>query len=367
MTKVSSQLTIAYVGLGSNLGNRSGFIDKAVDCLNSTEGVRVDALSSIIETLPLGDQTQDSYLNAVARIETTLAADRLHEQMMLVEDSLGRTRAQKWAARTIDLDLLLYGNEIVDAAKLRVPHSRMHLRSFVLKGMCELAPDLRHPALKRSMKTLATRLNGEDFAINEQRPQLISVAGIIGVGKTTLTKALANCLNCPVLAEAYDENPYLADVYAGRTEFALDSQLNFLDSRVRQLKSSALEPGRAVIADYVFDKEMIYAARTLDTDQFVRYKERNIAATPLVAKPVLVVYLKELPAKCLERIRQRNRPYEQRIELETLEGFADDYERLFDGWRTSPVIRFGPDEFDCLSDGSVEELADEIRCYIATS
>jgi deoxyguanosine kinase len=367
MAKGTWQTTTAYVGLGSNLGDRANFIDKAVNCLNSTEGVRVDALSGIIETQPLGDAAGGDYLNAVVRIQTSLTAEKLHAGMICIEDSLGRTRGRKWAPRTIDLDLLLYADNIIKTARLTVPHSEMHLRTFVLKGMCELDNDLEHPVLKRSMRQLAGRLNGENFVRNGQRPQLVSVAGVIGVGKTTLADSLASQLSCEMLAEAYDENPYLADVYAGRAEFALDSQLFFLNSRLEQLNKSALEPGRAVVTDYVFDKEMIYARRTLDADQLVQYKERNSAATPLVAKPVLVVYLKESPAGCLDRIRRRNRPYEQRLELETLEGLAGDYEKLFAGWRTSPVIRLGPDEFNGLDKADVKRLADEVRCYIATS
>lgn len=367
MAKVKSQTTTAYIGLGSNVGSRADFIDKAASRLNSTDGVTVAAVSSVIETRPLGDEGQDNYLNAVVRIQTTITAGQLYEQMVLIENSLGRTRGQKWAPRTIDLDLLLYGDEIIQTAQLTVPHSEMHLRSFVLKGMCELDGDLNHPVLKRSMRQLAERLNGQDFAHDGQKPQLVSVAGVIGVGKTTLAEGLAKELRCEMLAEAYDTNPYLADVYAGKKEFALNSQLYFLNSRVDQLNRSTLEPGRRVVTDYVFDKEMIYAARTLDADQLAQYTKNNSEAAPSVTEPVLVIYLKESPAKCLDRIHRRNRPYEQRIELETLENLSGDYEKLFADWRRSPVIRLRGDEFNCLDSGDVKRLADEVRCYSATS
>jgi len=367
MAKVTSEIITAYIGLGSNLADRANFINKAASRLNDTDGVTVAAVSSIIETRPLGDAAGGDYLNAVARIQTVLAAEKLHAGMIAVEDSLGRTHSQKWAPRTIDLDLLLYGDNIIKTAQLTVPHSRMHLRHFVLKGMCELDGDLQHPVLKQSMKQLAARLNGENFARDGRRPQLVSVAGVIGVGKTTLAGSLAKELSCEMLAEAYDENPYLADVYAGKGELALDSQLYFLNSRLEQLNNSSLEPGRTVITDYVFDKEMIYAARTLDADQLERYKKRHVETAALLARPVLVVYLTELTQVCLDRIHRRNRPYEQRIELETLENLAGDYDKLFADWRTSPVIRLGPDEFNGLDEADVKRLANEVRCYIATS
>jgi len=367
MAKVTSETTTAYVGLGSNLADRADFIDKAASRLNDTDGVTVTDVSSIVETRPLGDAAGGDYLNAVARIQTVLAAEKLHAGMIAIEDSLGRTHSQKWSPRTIDLDLLLYGDNIIKTARLTVPHSRMHLRHFVLKGMCELDGDLQHPVLKRSMRQLAGRLNNENFARDGQRPQLISVAGVIGVGKTTLAGSLASQLSCEMLPEAYDENPYLADVYAGKGELALDSQLYFLNSRVQQLNRNVLEPGRVVITDYVFDKEMIYAARTLDADQLGRYKKRHAETASAVANPVLVIYLTESSQVCLDRIRRRNRPYEQRIKLKSLESLAGDYEKLFADWRTSPVIRLGPDEFNGLDEADVKRLADEVRCYIATS
>ncbi|HIJ71722.1 MAG TPA: 2-amino-4-hydroxy-6-hydroxymethyldihydropteridine diphosphokinase [Planctomycetes bacterium] len=360
------QSTKAYIGLGSNLGDRADFIDKAVSHLNNTDGIEVTSVSDIIETQPLGDGPGGDYLNAVTRIQTSLAAEKLHARMIAVEDALGRTRGRKWMPRTIDLDLLLYGDNIIETEHLKVPHREMHLRSFVLKGMCKLDADLHHPVLKQSMRQLAGRLNGENFICDGQRPQLVSVAGLIGAGKTTLAGGLAKEVGCEMLAEAYDENPYLADVYAGRSEFALDSQLYFLNSRVAQLKKDSLKPGRAVVTDYVFDKEMIYAARTLDEQQLVLYKERNTAAAPLVEKPVLVVYLQASAAECLERIHRRNRPYEQKIELKELESLAGDYEKLFAGWRTSPVIRLGPGDFNCLDKDEVKWLANQVSCYTST-
>lgn len=357
----------AYIGLGSNLGDRADFIDKAVHQLDSTESITVAAVSSMIETRPLSGAAGGNYLNAVVKIKTAVTADELYEQMVLIENSLGRTHGRKWAPRTIDLDLLLYGDEIIETAHLTVPHSEMHLRSFVLKGMCEFDGDLNHPVLKRSMRQLAERLNGADFARDAQRPQLVSVAGVIGVGKTTLAKSLAKELGCEMLAEAYDANPYLADVYADRKELAIDSQLYFLNSRVEQLNRDALEPGKVVITDYVFDKEMIYAARTLDADQFAVYKKRHAETASSVARPVLVIHLIESPQVCLDRIHRRNRPYEQRIELESLENLAGDYEKLFAGWRASPVIRLGAGEFNCLDESDVRWLANQVRCYSATS
>jgi 2-amino-4-hydroxy-6-hydroxymethyldihydropteridine diphosphokinase len=117
-------------------------------------------MSDIIETGPLGKSDQPKYLNAVAELKTTLSAEDLYRMLAGIETSLGRVRQGKWAPRTIDLDLLLFGREIIDSPDLIVPHPQMHLRSFVLKGLCQLAGDLIHSVMKESATELARRLSG---------------------------------------------------------------------------------------------------------------------------------------------------------------------------------------------------------------
>ena len=108
-------------------------------------------VSDMIETKPLSDSGQADYLNAVARIRTDLPPDGLLDRLQAIEELLGRIRNEKWGDRTIDLDILLYGDKIVETERLVVPHSQMHLRTLVLQGMCELAADLNHPVLNRSI------------------------------------------------------------------------------------------------------------------------------------------------------------------------------------------------------------------------
>ena len=125
---------IAYIGLGGNLGDRKNYIDKAVQLLRETPDVSVERVSAIVETKPLSDAEQPKYLNCVAEIRTSLSAAKLHQQLIRIENALGRKRGEKWASRTIDIDLLLFGNEVIKSDTLTVPHSQMHLRSFVLVG-----------------------------------------------------------------------------------------------------------------------------------------------------------------------------------------------------------------------------------------
>lgn len=119
--------TTAYIALGSNLGNRNDFINKALKMLAENEETKVACVSNLIETAPLGDSSQPDYLNAVAEIKTTLSPENLHKKMTDIETTLGRTRKEKWSPRTIDLDILLFGDKIINNSDLIVPHLQMHL------------------------------------------------------------------------------------------------------------------------------------------------------------------------------------------------------------------------------------------------
>ena len=352
--------TTAYIGLGSNLGDRKGNIDSAVQLLAHTDLIEVVRLSDIIETAPLGAIKQPDFLNAVVEIRTGLSAIELRRRLVAIEAELGRVRRGKWWARTIDLDILLFGDQVMNTAELTIPHTQMHLRSFVLSGLCQLDAGLIHPVLNETIGGLAGRLNGRDFALDPDKPQLVCIVGLIGVGKTTLAKELADRFGCDVLLEPYDTNPFMPDVYAGKKELALDSQLYFLTSRAVQLDPDLLAEGRICISDYVFDKELIYARRLLDEQQLALYEEIHPPLAAKVASPVLVIYMRDSAAVCLERIHSRNRPYEQRIELSFLEALDSDYEWLFSDWKTCPVIRVS-----AAGPATVERLANQIEYYTA--
>jgi deoxyadenosine/deoxycytidine kinase len=211
------------------------------------------------------------------------------------------------------------------------------------------------------MRELLNRLNGRDFWLDTRRPSLVSIEGNIGVGKSTLATKLSRIFKCPALFEAYDTNPFLPAVYAGNQNLALDSQLHFLTTRLEQLTGDHLKAGRIIVSDYLFDKELIYAKRLLNRKQLTLYHKLYSRVAPCVTKAALVIYLREPPEMCLKRIHTRNRPYEQNIEPEFLEALDRDYERLFAGWKNSPVIRLS--EFDCLSEKNVKHLANQIVYY----
>ena len=135
-------MTIAYVGLGANLGDREGTIRAAVAQLPG-----LVAVSPLRETDPVGVTDQPQFLNGVAALETELAPRALLDVLLAVERRLGRERKERWGPRTIDLDLLLYGDEVIDEDGLTVPHPRLRERRFVLEPLADLAPTLVVPGL----------------------------------------------------------------------------------------------------------------------------------------------------------------------------------------------------------------------------
>ncbi|HWQ23852.1 MAG TPA: 2-amino-4-hydroxy-6-hydroxymethyldihydropteridine diphosphokinase [Gaiellaceae bacterium] len=146
----------AFVGLGSNLGDREAALGRAIELLRGADGVEVVAVSALRETDPVGVVEQPRFLNGVVEVRTSLSARELLAVLLAIEGALGRVRnGTRWGPRTIDLDLLLYGDEVVDEPGLRVPHPRLRERRFALEPLVELDPALDVPGLGRVADLLA--------------------------------------------------------------------------------------------------------------------------------------------------------------------------------------------------------------------
>ena len=148
-------MTLAYVGLGANLGPREITLLRAVDLLADTEGVEVRAVSQLRETEPVGVVDQPHFLNGAVVLDTSLSARELLDRLLEIERELGRVRDVRWGPRVVDLDLLVYGDRQIDEPGLRVPHPRLHERRFALEPLAELDPELDVPGLGRVENALA--------------------------------------------------------------------------------------------------------------------------------------------------------------------------------------------------------------------
>jgi 2-amino-4-hydroxy-6-hydroxymethyldihydropteridine diphosphokinase len=146
----------AIVALGSNLGDRFEYLQTAVDELNQISQTKIQKISNVYETIPVGGPEQGKYLNAVLSLETKLTAQELLLKMLLIELNLGRQREVIWGPRTIDLDLIWFNDEIIDSEKLIIPHPRAIERSFVLKPWSDIDPGaiLKNTKIVDLLKTL---------------------------------------------------------------------------------------------------------------------------------------------------------------------------------------------------------------------
>lgn len=150
----------AYIGLGANLADREGTIEQAVGLLGAEPGIEVVSVSSLRETEPWGRVAQPAFVNGAVAVETTLEPRALLGVLLDVERRLGRVRDERWGPRTIDLDLLLYGDVVLDEPGLTVPHPRLHERAFALEPLQELDPELAVPG-RGSVTDLLAALAGE--------------------------------------------------------------------------------------------------------------------------------------------------------------------------------------------------------------
>lgn len=150
-----------YIGLGSNLGDREGNLVSALAALRSADSLFVVGCSSLYESAPVGPP-QPRYLNAVVHVETRLAPQRLLGILKQIERDLGRKRGGRWSPREIDLDILLWGEQVIADPNLQVPHLDLHKRRFALEPLCELGPFVRHPVVGKPVIELMRELTAQD-------------------------------------------------------------------------------------------------------------------------------------------------------------------------------------------------------------
>lgn len=156
--KISRFWHTAYLGLGSNLGDKKGYLDNAVRALDEAKGCHVEKVSSYQVTKPYGGVEQDDFLNACLILKTLLTPEELLEKLHEIEQSAHRERIVHWGPRTLDLDILMYDDVVMETDELVIPHVVMHLRSFVLNPLREIAPNKRHPVIGKTVSQLADSL-----------------------------------------------------------------------------------------------------------------------------------------------------------------------------------------------------------------
>lgn len=335
-------MTIAYIGIGSNLGDRKALVNQAVRLLRELPKTSLLKVATTIETEPIGRRDQPNFLNTVAEVETALNPRELLNHLHRIEEALGRERGEHWGPRTIDLDILLYGNLILNEPDLVIPHPHMNGRRFVLEPLTEIAPYAVHPTAGKSISELLLSLPGNKLGIRAIGDiKHIAIEGPIGAGKTTLAIALAERLDARLVLELSERNPFLEQFYSDMRRHAFHVQLSFLVSRYRQqaqITQRSLFQSR-IVSDYILAKDRIFAQMNLTDDEMALYNQIYTLLSPRAAKPDVLVLITASPELLLENIAKRGIPCEQSISAAYLKQLCTAYEEFFKQYDETPMVR----------------------------
>ncbi len=332
----------ALIALGSNLGPRQDLLRRAYERLRSEPGVQLLAHSQAYETRPVGGPAdQPLFLNAAAVVETRLAPEPLLDTLLRIESELGRQRNERWAARAIDLDLLLYEQQVVHSPRLVLPHPRMAWRRFVLQPAAEVAGDWLHPSTGWTVARLLEHLN--------TTANYVAVAGAVGAGKTRLAQALAHRLGGRALLEPVDAQR-LARFYANPSGGAWATEIEFLDERAQRLDllDPAWQEPPLVVSDFWFDQSLAFAQVWLPPAEREAFRLRFAEVRQRVVRPRLIVFLETPVAVLHERIAARARPYEQSIPRDRLAAIAAQLSAATTWPDQGPVLRLAAAEPDAV-------------------
>lgn len=301
----------ALIGLGSNLGDRAKTLASAAELIGRLPQSRLLSCSQWLPTAPVGGPPgQGEFLNAAVVLETGLSPQELHAALLAIELKLGRERQQHWAARTLDLDLLLYDDLVLRSDALTVPHPAMAYRRFVLAPAAEIAADWTHPIIGW---TIGELLNHLDSAEN-----YIAIAGPIGAGKTQLARAIVEAHGGHAICDRL--NPTLLDVldvYPSR--YDAGAEIRLLDWR-KELLDAECRPGEhaLVVSDFWFEQSLAYAAAWLPLEETQRVERHCRALAPSVIRPKLLVLLDIPEAVSLDILEHRGQAIEQTWDCEHL-------------------------------------------------
>ena len=326
--------------IGSNIGNRLSYLQKAIEALHEKVGWIVH-VSSVYET-PAWGFTSTPFLNAALVLHTYKSPEQIRPLFLEIENSLGRKREDQsgYAARTIDIDLIAFDELQLQTKDLSIPHPLMEKRKFVLAPILEIAPHWIHPVLKKNTQALFDECEdaSEIKAVNVlQNPSskynfssihFMAIEGNIGAGKTTLTQKISEDFGAKAVYEGFADNPFLPKFYQDPSRYALPLEMSFLAERYSQLADNLNQLDLFhpfTVADYYIFKSLIFAQVTLEADEFQLYKSIFDIMYHQAQKPDIYVYLLQDTDQLLYNIQKRGRSYESEIAPEYLSNLHKGY------------------------------------------
>lgn len=332
-------LRTTYLSLGSNQGNKLEHLQNAIDLIAEKIGP-VAKISSVYKTAAWGFDSDDFY-NICIQISTGLNPENLLKQIHYIELALGRVRTseKEYKSRTIDIDVLLFDNEIIFSKELIVPHKDMLNRKFVMVPLAEIAPNLLHPIEKQRIQVCTLNCNDtseiKTTNLHLVRPvclsekyNYIAIEGNIGAGKTTLSKMIAEDYNAKIILERFADNPFLPKFYKDNERYAFPLEMSFLADRYSQLTDDLAQFDlfkNFIVSDYYIFKSLIFAQVTLQKEEYFLYRKMFDIMYKEISKPDLYIYLYQNTPRLIENIKKRGRAYEQNIEATYLDKIHQGY------------------------------------------
>lgn len=330
-----------YISLGSNKGDRLKHLQDAVDLIFKRIG-KVNIISKVYNTPALGFEGDD-FLNTCVFIETQMTSQALMQELLNIEEVLGRirTNSKTYEARIIDLDILFFEDEIIDTKLLQTPHPELHKRKFVLQPLYDIASKLKHPKLNKTIAELLEEcddkseveaikiwLKNPTKQYNFNNYNYIAIEGNIGAGKTSLAHQISHDFNAKLILERFADNPFLPKFYQEPQRYAFTLEMSFLADRYQQISDdlSQLDLFKDfMVSDYDIYKSLIFSKITLPEDEFKLYRKLFYLMYKDIAKPELYVYLYQNTERLQENIKKRGRDYEQNIDNDYLEKINSGY------------------------------------------
>ncbi|UWX55552.1 2-amino-4-hydroxy-6-hydroxymethyldihydropteridine diphosphokinase [Maribacter litopenaei] len=329
-----------YLSIGSNLGQKRNNLQKAIFLIGERIG-EVTAVSSVYNAPSWGFESDDFY-NACLEVKTKFTPHEALERLLVIEQSLGRKRGTEigYQSRSIDIDVIYYGYEVMDTAHLTLPHPKMIERKFVLKPLADIAPQFYHPIVNKDTRNLLQETRDKSditklpIKLFKSRVELFSdvqfpaIEGNIGAGKTSLATKISEDYNAKLILERFAENPFLPNFYKDQTRYAFPLEMSFLADRYQQYMDDTNQFDlfkNFMISDYDIFKSLIFAKVTLQKDEFELYRKIFNFMYKEVKKPKIYVYLYQTTARLLEQIKMRGRDYEQGIDAIYLENINRGY------------------------------------------
>lgn len=329
-----------HISIGSNIGDRLQNLQNAIDLIHLEISI-ISSISPIYKTKAVGFNGDDFY-NICISFFSNDDPNNLLQSLLNIEGKLGRTRNNKnvYESRTIDLDIILIEDQIINNNLLTVPHPSMHLREFVLAPLNDIDPNINHPILnKNSNELLKSCESGDVEKLREiltnpkdqfdiSKFKYIAIEGNIGAGKTSLAKKISIDFNSKLILERFADNPFLPKFYEEPDRYAFTLEMSFLAERYQQITDDLSQLNifnDSIVSDYDIFKSLIFSKITLSEDEFALYRRLFFSMYKDILKPDLYIYLNQNIDRLKENIKKRGRDYEQNIDSKYLKSINSGY------------------------------------------